>query len=215
MNKVLEKGQYRVGKTAMFLHRWCPGLDLDELLLSTWVVWYEMSGVPEELYNAWGLKSLVLMVGKFIAFDNQTRALSRPTSVRACCEINARRKLPEEIKVKLKLRGKEQVIPIKITYENLPMICSNCDQFGHSMEKCRSKSNEGDVLVPAGERSDCSLPGKNLVEKMGCSNNENGVSEEEENEQRYMQVERYFANENVRVSGGPKRGCKEIFQHIE
>ncbi|KAK2995386.1 hypothetical protein RJ640_029018 [Escallonia rubra] len=108
MNKVLEKGQYRVGKTAMFLHRWCPGLDLDELLLSTWVVWYEMSGVPLELYNAWGLKSLVLMVGKFIAFDNQTRALSRPTSVRACCEINARRKLPEEIKVKLKLRGKEQ-----------------------------------------------------------------------------------------------------------
>lgn len=71
------------------------------------------------------------------------------------------------------------------------------------------------MLVPAGERSDCSLPGKNLVEKMGCSNNENGVSEEEENEQRYMQVERDLANENVRVSGGPKRGCKEIFQHIE
>lgn len=59
MNNVLEKGQYRVGKTVMFLHRWCPGLDLDELLLSTWVVWYEMSGVPLELYNAWGLKSLV------------------------------------------------------------------------------------------------------------------------------------------------------------
>lgn len=56
------------------------------------------------------------------------------------------------------------------------MICLNCDQFGHSMEKCRFESNEGDVLVPAGERSDCSLPGKNLVEKMGCSNNENGVS---------------------------------------
>lgn len=36
-----------------------PGLDLDELLLSTWVLWYEMSGVPLELYNAWGLKSLV------------------------------------------------------------------------------------------------------------------------------------------------------------
>lgn len=68
MNKVLEKGQYWVGKTAMFLHRWCPGLDLDELLLSTWVVWYEMSGVPLGLYNAWGLKSLVGMVGKFIAF---------------------------------------------------------------------------------------------------------------------------------------------------
>lgn len=70
------------------------------------------------------------------------------------------------------------------------------------MEKCRFESNEGDVLVPAGERSDCSLPGQNLVEKMGCSNNENGVSKEEENEQRYMQVEGDVANENVRVSGG-------------
>lgn len=48
-NKVLEKGQYWVWKTAMFLHRWCPGLDLDELLLSAWVVGYEMSGV-EEIY---------------------------------------------------------------------------------------------------------------------------------------------------------------------
>ena len=45
-NKVLEKGQYWVWKTAMFLHRWCPGLDLDELLLSAWVV---LSGV-EEIY---------------------------------------------------------------------------------------------------------------------------------------------------------------------
>ncbi|KAK3010082.1 hypothetical protein RJ639_012253 [Escallonia herrerae] len=57
----------------------------------------------------------------------------------------------------------------------------------------KSKSNEGEVLVPAGERSDYSLPGKNLVEKMGCINNENGLSEEEENEKRYMQVERNLA----------------------
>ena len=39
--------------------------------------------------------------------------------------------------------------------------------------------------------------------------------EEEENEQRYMQVERDLAYENIRVSGDPKRECKEIFQHIE
>ena len=105
-----------------------------------------MSGVPLELYNAWGQQSLVGMVGKFIAFSNKSTQPPHigPSMLRNQCSEKTTGINSGEAEIEREGAGH--------SHQNLPMIRSNCDPFGHSMEKCRFKSNEGDVPVRKASR---------------------------------------------------------------
>jgi len=93
-----------------------------------------MSGVPLELYNAWGQQSLVGMVGKFIAFSNKSTQPPHigPSMLRNQCSEKTTGINSGEAEIEREGAGH--------SHQNLPMIRSNCDPFGHSMEKCNHES---------------------------------------------------------------------------
>nr|GFB76484.1 hypothetical protein [Tanacetum cinerariifolium] len=107
--------------------------------------------MPMEAWTNIGISAMASCLGKPKIMDGMTSyvcrsGLGRTEYARVLVEIEAKKGLKEEME--LQYRDKDQVVKgtqkIKVEYDWQPPVCSHCNVFGHSYEKCskRTKSIE-------------------------------------------------------------------------
>ncbi|XP_058198418.1 uncharacterized protein LOC131313940 [Rhododendron vialii] len=106
--------------------------------------WVRLHDLPLELWNQECLSRVASTIGKPLHVDQATAKTSRQpgllqtksTSAGVCIEISAEHDLPEDVKITIE--GKSVVVPNE--YQVLPLMCKQCQVFGHSTTQCSKKS---------------------------------------------------------------------------
>ncbi|XP_058189185.1 uncharacterized protein LOC131306776 [Rhododendron vialii] len=104
-----------------------------------------LRNLPLELWNQECLSRVASTIGKPLHVDQATAKTSRQlgllqtksTSARICIEISVEHELPED--VRMTVEGESVMVPIE--YQVLPLMCKQCQVFGHSTAQCSKKSS--------------------------------------------------------------------------
>ena len=80
---------------------------------------------------------------------------ARINYARVCVEVDVSKPLLDEFKLDILSKESpsalDDLITIKVTYQWRPPVCSHCDTFGHTLEKCHKleKVNNSTILGAA------------------------------------------------------------------
>ncbi|KAL0438677.1 UNVERIFIED_CONTAM: hypothetical protein Slati_2350700 [Sesamum latifolium] len=102
--------------------------------ISSLPVWATLPSLPLECWNQNALGKIGSKLGTPIAMDSLTMKMERLSYTRILVEVDASKKLVEEVEFILSnwVKRKQPVI-----YEYMPKFCSVCSRFGHLKDSCQ------------------------------------------------------------------------------
>ncbi|KAK8658001.1 hypothetical protein V6N13_036217 [Hibiscus sabdariffa] len=95
-------------------------------------VWVQLYNVPLELFSRKGLSYISSALGVPLYMDLIMASRERLEFAKVCIEVDAGRRLPRTIPVKLQDKS---IMFMRVKIPWIPSSCSQCSTFGHS-EKC-------------------------------------------------------------------------------
>ncbi|BFG14285.1 hypothetical protein CerSpe_005590 [Prunus speciosa] len=139
---VVTGGPWVVAGQYVVVQKWRPNFCAAEEHVSRITVWVRLSGMGVEFFNAETIKCIRDLIGSSYKVDVHTVGQMRGKFARVCVEIDLNMPLIPYLVVE----GR----PVRVEYENLPVICFNCCRVGHSKEYCSfansvHKDNETDM----------------------------------------------------------------------
>ncbi|CAL8098266.1 unnamed protein product [Prunus armeniaca] len=139
---MLTGGPWVVAGQYVAVQKWRPNFCAAEEHVSRITVWVRLSGMGVEFFNSETIKCIGDLIGSSYKVDVHTVGQMRGKFARVCVEIDLNMPLIPYLVVE----GR----PMRVEYENLPVICFNCCRVGHSKEHCPfakpiHKNNEPDM----------------------------------------------------------------------
>ncbi|KAL0430918.1 UNVERIFIED_CONTAM: hypothetical protein Sradi_0717800 [Sesamum radiatum] len=102
--------------------------------ISSTPVWATLPSLPFECWNPNALGKIGSKLGTPIAMDSLTMKMERLSYARILVEVDASKKLVEEVEFILPNGVKRQQ---SVIYEYMPKFCSACSRFGHLKDSCQ------------------------------------------------------------------------------
>ncbi|XVF66738.1 hypothetical protein PTKIN_Ptkin10aG0061600 [Pterospermum kingtungense] len=133
-DRILESGPWHIQNRPLIIRKWEPGLKSLEFSLHSIPIWVYLWNVPLELFSEQGLSYIVNVLGIPLHMDTFTAKQERLAFAKVCVAMNANKKIPSEIAVKL--RG--SIVKVRVEVPWTPPRYSACVLFGHS-EKNHNK----------------------------------------------------------------------------
>ena len=120
-----------VGRYLAF-KRWKIHLDLTKEDDVTKIpLWIQLHNVPDEYWSSRGLTYLASVVRRPLFADSATLMDKRISYARICVELDASKPVVHEFDVQVK-GSASNTSRVKVAYQWLSPICSQCQVFGHS-----------------------------------------------------------------------------------
>ncbi|GJT23296.1 RNA-directed DNA polymerase, eukaryota, reverse transcriptase zinc-binding domain protein [Tanacetum coccineum] len=147
LNEVAAKSLRMVNGKPLLVYRWDPSIGLDKVEPSVLPVWVKLCNMLMEAWTNVGISAIASCLGKPKIMDSMTTyvcksGMGRTKFARVLVEIEAIKGLKDEIE--LQYRDKNQVVKgtkkVKVEYDWKPLVCSHCNVFGHSFEKCSKRT---------------------------------------------------------------------------
>ncbi|GKE11366.1 RNA-directed DNA polymerase, eukaryota, reverse transcriptase zinc-binding domain protein [Tanacetum coccineum] len=147
LNEVAAKSLRMVNGKPLLVYRWDPSIGLDKVEPSVLPVWVKLCNMPMEAWTNVGISAIASCLGKPKIMDSMTTyvcksGMGRTEFDRVLVEIEAIKGLKDEIE--LQYIDKNQVVKgtknVKVEYDWKPPVCSHCNVFGHSFEKCSKRT---------------------------------------------------------------------------
>ena len=108
---------------------WSPSFNAVEKDVNCVVAWIRFPSMPIQYYNKSVLPAIDGVVGKFMRVDYNTGEAQCGKFARVVVEINLSKPLISQFTIDGRLR--------RVKYEDLPIICFQCDKYDHSKEGCK------------------------------------------------------------------------------
>ena len=144
---VMERGPWHMTNRPLVLKHWQPSLPLAKEDVNKVPVWVRLYNVPFEYWTSKGLSYVASAVGCPLHADHITLSRTRLSYARVCVEIDARDALIEDFDFQC---SNGRWIKIRTEFEWVPLKCSSCGVFGHTLGTCprnTSKQDEGAKCV--------------------------------------------------------------------
>ncbi|KAL4279069.1 hypothetical protein GQ457_03G007180 [Hibiscus cannabinus] len=130
---VLENGPWHIQHKPLVLRKWEPNLKRLDFDLAKMPVWVQLFNVPLELFSRKGLSYISSALGVPLYMDSITASRERLEFAKVCIEVDAGRRLPRSIPVKLQ---DKTIVFVSVKIPWMPSSCSQCNTFGHSEKFC-------------------------------------------------------------------------------
>ncbi|KAL0458715.1 UNVERIFIED_CONTAM: Retrovirus-related Pol polyprotein from type-1 retrotransposable element R2 [Sesamum latifolium] len=133
--RVLAGGPYFVFGRPLMLKIMPACFEFKDDEISSTPIWATLPSLPLECWNPNALGKIGSKLGTPIAMDSLTMKMERLSYARVLVEVDASKKLVEEVEFILpnSVKRKQPVI-----YEYMPKFCSVCNRFGHLKDSCQS-----------------------------------------------------------------------------
>lgn len=133
--KALVDGPWLIYDHYLTVREWYPNFQPCSASIEKVAVWIRFSELPLEYYDSKILKNVGNRIGRTVKVDRNILLTARWKYVRLCVEVDLTKPLLAFIDIKDKI--------CRIEYEGLHLLCLACGKFGHYMEGCDAKNNEG------------------------------------------------------------------------
>ncbi|CAN1144935.1 hypothetical protein LINPERHAP2_LOCUS14393 [Linum perenne] len=135
-------GPWMVGDHYVVIQDWRPHFQPEGSPISTLRVWVRLPGIPLEYFDADVLTIIGDRIGKTVRLDHTTLEGSRGNFARVCVEVDLSKPLLSKYRLRRRVR--------RVEYEGLHTIFYSCGCYGHGLESCPNKEEEGQVVEPTG-----------------------------------------------------------------
>ncbi|GJR05398.1 zinc knuckle CX2CX4HX4C containing protein [Tanacetum coccineum] len=153
MEKVLERGPWRIQLVPIMLKTWQPNILNLKDKVSCVPLWIKLHKVPIVAFSKVGIELISAKVGKLIRLDEHTKFIclnswGRSEYARVLVEVSAEFPLVESVDLDIPLEdGKGYItVQIWIEYEGQPPRCGSCKIFDHLDSVCPMKRTAGPEL---------------------------------------------------------------------
>ncbi|KAK2993143.1 hypothetical protein RJ640_015330 [Escallonia rubra] len=131
--RIIEQGPWTFDNRPLIVKPWLPNVSLEKEGVSSIPLWIRLPYLPLHLWSTELLSRIASSVGKPLFTDKMTATKERLTYARLCVEVSIEDTMPEKVPI----RGPEgDTIEQTIEYDWKPTICSHCQVFGHTVERC-------------------------------------------------------------------------------
>ena len=143
LDNIMSQGQWHFARCPVILRRWHDGISLIPEEPKKMPVWIKLFGIPNTMAHVQGISFIASRFGRPLLTDAISAKQKRLDFARVCVELDAEKGICREGKFH-KLNG--ETYTVKPEYEWMPLHCTTCQVFGHSMSNCQ-KSNTGPELT--------------------------------------------------------------------
>ena len=150
----------------LVLKHWQPSLPLAREDVNKVLVWVRLYNVPFEYWTSKGLSFVASAVGCSLHADHMTLSRSRLSYARVCVEIDARDELIEDFDFQC---SNGMWIKVRAEFEWVPMRCSSCGVFGHTLARCPHNATQKEEGVKNVVKNDVGKPSSIWVPKATVS----------------------------------------------
>lgn len=114
--------------------RWSPDFNPRDPSFGRTMVWVRFSGLNAMFYHPSALRAIASSIGKLVKLDVMTEEVGRANFARVCVELDLASPVIREIWIE------DHWHPVE--YENLHLVCGECDCFGHVTRNCTRKEGK-------------------------------------------------------------------------
>lgn len=136
MNNILARGTWYIGRAPLLVHPW--GFNPCSNSVKSIPLWIKFEKVPDCYWTAEGLSNIASVIGKPLGTDDLTSKLEVLPFAKICVEYTIGKELPNKIEVMNlnPMTEKLNMVEVKVTYPNKPLMCSGCKAVGHVVGAC-------------------------------------------------------------------------------
>ena len=99
-------------------------------------IWVHLGNIPLELFSQRRISYIANALGNPLYMDRITASQQRLAFARVCIELDAAVEVPRHIEVVLR---NGRTVMVNVTVPWMPLKCSVCNIFGHSVKDCANK----------------------------------------------------------------------------
>ena len=126
--KVMTGGPWMIQGCYLAVKRWTPDFNLCDPCFGRTIIWVRFSGLNAMYYHSSALRTIASAIGRPVRFDVVTEEVERANFARVCVEVDLTSPMIKEIWIKDHWH--------LVEYENLHLICSSCNCYGHVTRDC-------------------------------------------------------------------------------
>ena len=136
----LDKGPWLFAGRHLVLKRRKSGMKLSKEAVNKISVWAHLHSIPIEYWIEAGLSYIASAVGVPLYADHATESRSRINNARVCVEVDASKSLLDDFRLDILIKESPSKlagpVTIRVTCQWRPPMCTHCNIFGHTLEKC-------------------------------------------------------------------------------
>eukprot|EP00253_Pinus_taeda_P034064 PITA_34064 len=197
--KILNEGPWFWGSAGLFVTPWFPEFDANTTVVSRMPVWVRLHNLPLHFWHFKTLSAIGNTLGRMLKIDTDRHLKGIFTFARICVEVDLSQGLPESIILNFNnIQWKQP-----LDYENTAFRCRGCQQTGHLLKACPSKSKP-QQRKPRGWQNLDEVLKKRTTQKKAPSVTEEEKTEAEEDDTSIEEVEIENQKENIAVNKDPQ-----------
>ena len=158
MKSFLGASSMMMGGKRMYLGAWIEGTNFQRNVIPFVSIWVQFSDVPHSYWTAEGIRMLARAVGKPITLDAPTAKLEPMRYARVLVEVSYKSPKPDFIWVPVISDEDGSIVKVKVQvlYSAMPLSCSLCACYGHSLARCTKNPNK--VKDPSSDKGSTKAP---------------------------------------------------------
>ena len=134
--KVIQRGFYLFDQKPFIVKPWTPEMEINTEAITSLPIWVRFPELDIKYWGPHSLSKIGSMLGIPLKTDRFTKDKMMLRYARLLVEMSLDGQFPEFIEFP---NEKGVLIRQKVHYEWLPIKCTHCKMFGHSLEDCRKK----------------------------------------------------------------------------
>lgn len=135
-DNILNEGPWFWGSAGLFVTPWFSDFDANTMVVSRMPVWVRLHNLPLHFWHFKSLTAIGNSLGRMLKIDKDRHLKGIFTFARICVEVDLSKGLPESIFLTFNnIQWKQP-----LDYENTAFRCRGCQQTGHLLKACPSKS---------------------------------------------------------------------------
>lgn len=203
--KILNEGPWFWGSAGLFVTPWFPEFDANTTVVSRMPVWVRLHNLPLHFWHFRTLTAIGNTLGKMLKIDTDRHLKGIFTFARICVEVDLSQGLPESIFLKFNNTQWKQ----PLDYENTAFRCRGCQQIGHLLKACPSKSKP-QQRKPRGWQNLDEVLNRRTARKKAPSVTEEEETEAEEDDITTEEFETENQKENSAANKDPQPHSNQV-----
>ncbi|GJY85020.1 RNA-directed DNA polymerase, eukaryota, reverse transcriptase zinc-binding domain protein [Tanacetum coccineum] len=133
-----------VNNRTLFVQKWDPEIGVQKVEPITLPLWVKLMNIPIEAWRMEGISAMASSLGKpmvmdYVIANMREFGVGRSNYDRVLVEIDAKKEIKEEIKIKYTDKGNcvKGTKDVKVMYDWKPECCPHFYVFGHCYKKCK------------------------------------------------------------------------------
>lgn len=203
--KILNEGPWFWGSAGLFVTPWFPEFDANTTVVSRMPVWVRLHNLPLHFWHFRTLTAIGNTLGKMLKIDTDRHLKGIFTFARICVEVDLSQGLPESIFLNFNNTQWKQ----PLDYENTAFRCRGCQQTGHFLKACPSKSKP-QQRKPRGWQNLDEVLNRRTARKKAPSVTEEEETEAEEDDITTEEFETENQKENSAANKDPQPHSNQV-----